>query len=77
MQPLSFCVFGRRQLFHVQLKPAELSSLKVDFIEKSQQGQMRRQGKFAIARRNWYGDYGDPTTFLGFVLTNGLQLVFN
>ena len=45
MQPLSFCVFGRRQLFHVQLKPAELSSLKVDFIEKSQQGQMRRQGE--------------------------------
>jgi hypothetical protein len=45
MRPLSFCVFGRRQLFHVRLKPEELYSLKVDFIEKSQQGAMRRQGK--------------------------------
>ncbi len=23
-----------------------------------------KQGKFMIARGNWYGDYGDPTTFL-------------
>jgi ABC-type transport system substrate-binding protein len=23
-----------------------------------------RQGKFMIARGRWYGDYGDPTTFL-------------
>jgi hypothetical protein len=45
MQPLSFCVFGRRQLFHVRLKPEELHTLKVDFIEKSQQGEMRRQGE--------------------------------
>jgi hypothetical protein len=45
MQPQSFCVFGRRQLFHVRLKPEELHSLKVDFIEKSQQGEMRRQGE--------------------------------
>ena len=45
IQPLSFCVFGRRQLFHVRLKPEKLHSLKVDFIEKSQQGEMRRQGE--------------------------------
>jgi hypothetical protein len=43
MQPLSFCVFGRRQLFHVRLKPEGLHSLKVDFIEKSSQGETRRQ----------------------------------
>jgi hypothetical protein len=45
MQPLSLCVFGRRQLFHVQLKPEGIHSLNVDFIEKSQQGEMRRQGE--------------------------------
>jgi hypothetical protein len=43
MQPLSFCVFGRRQLFHVRLKPEGIHSLKVDFIEKRQQGELRRQ----------------------------------
>jgi hypothetical protein len=45
MQPLSFCVFGRRQLFHVRLKPEGFHSLKVDFIEKNQQGEKRRQGE--------------------------------
>jgi len=45
MQPLSFCVFGRRQLFHVQLKPQGFHSLKVDFIEKKQQSEMRRRGE--------------------------------
>ena len=45
MQPLSFCVFGRRQLFHIQLKPDGLHSLKVDFIEKNHQGEIHRQGK--------------------------------
>lgn len=45
MQPLSFCVFGRRQLFHIQLKSGGLHSLKVDYIEKGHQGEVRRQGK--------------------------------
>jgi len=45
MQPLSFCVFGRRQLFQVRFKPEGFHSLKVDFIEKKQQGEMRRQGE--------------------------------
>jgi hypothetical protein len=45
MQPLSFCVFGRRQLFHVRLKPQGYHSLKVDFIEKNQQGEIRRRGE--------------------------------
>jgi hypothetical protein len=45
MQPLSFCVFGRRQLFHVRLKPEGVHSLKVDLIEKKQHGEIRRQGE--------------------------------
>ena len=45
MQPLSFCVFGRRQLFHVRLKPEGFHSLKVDFLEKKQHGEIRRQGE--------------------------------
>jgi hypothetical protein len=45
MQPLSFCVFGRRQLFHVRLKPAGFHSLQVDFIETKQQGEIHRRGE--------------------------------
>ena len=45
MQPLSFCVFGRRQLFHVRLKPEGFHSLKVDFLEKKQHGEIRRRGE--------------------------------
>jgi hypothetical protein len=45
MKPLSFCVFGRRQLFQIQLKSDGLHSLKVDYIEKKDQGEIRRQGK--------------------------------
>ena len=45
MQPLSFCVFGRRQLFHVRLKPEGFHSLKIDFIEKKQHGDIRRRGE--------------------------------
>jgi hypothetical protein len=45
MQPLSFCGFGRRQLFHLLLKPEGFQSLKVDFIEKKQQKEIRRQGE--------------------------------
>ena len=45
MQPLSFCVFGRRQLFHVRLKPEGFHSLKIDFIENKQQGEIRRRGE--------------------------------
>lgn len=45
MRPLSFCVFGRRQLFHVQLKPQGIHSLKVDHIEHKQNDKIRRRGK--------------------------------
>ena len=43
MQPLSFCVFGKRQLFHVRLKPEGFHSLKVDFIEKKQLSEIHRR----------------------------------
>ena len=45
MQPLSFCVFGKRQLFQVRFKPEGFHSLKIDFIEKKQQGNIHRHGE--------------------------------
>ena len=45
MQPLSFCVFGRRQLFHIQFKSGGLHSLEFDYMEKKDQREVRRQGK--------------------------------
>ena len=45
MQPLSFCVFGKRQLFQVRFKPEGFHSLKVDFIEKKQQDHIHRHGE--------------------------------
>jgi hypothetical protein len=45
MPPLSFCVFGKRQLFHVRFQPQGFHSLKVDFIEKNQQNEIRRQSE--------------------------------
>ncbi len=49
-QPLSFCVFGRRQLFHVRLKPEGFHSLKFDFIEKKQHGDIRRRGEVEVLK---------------------------
>ncbi|MFO7497577.1 MAG: hypothetical protein R6X05_18285 [Desulfobacterales bacterium] len=43
-QPLSLCVFGKRQLHRVQLKPHGVQILKVDFIEKKQQAETRLKG---------------------------------
>lgn len=44
-QPLSLCVFGKRQLHRVELQPQGLHSLKVDFVEKKQQTQTRHNGE--------------------------------
>ena len=73
MQPLSLCVFGRRQLFHVRFKPEGFHSLKVDFIEKKQQGESRRQGqvealKIAIETQPLASDLDkvEDFSFLGF-----------
>jgi hypothetical protein len=44
-QPLFLCIFGKRQLFQVQLKSAGLHEVEIDFIEKKQQGEQQRQGE--------------------------------
>ena len=44
-QPLSVCVFGKRKLFQVRLKPAGNQSIKSDFAEINPQAETRRQGK--------------------------------
>jgi hypothetical protein len=73
MQPLSFCVFGRRKLFHVQLIPDGMHSLKVDFIEKSHQGEIYRQDEvdalkidFQIQPLASELDEDEEFSFLGF-----------
>lgn len=44
-KPLFLCIFGKRQLFEVQLKSAGLHTVKIDFVEKKHQKEHRRQGK--------------------------------
>ncbi|MGD1987329.1 MAG: hypothetical protein PVF30_12625 [Desulfobacterales bacterium] len=44
-KPLSLCIFGKRQLFQVQLTSAGLENVEVDYIEKKQQSEQRRKGK--------------------------------
>jgi hypothetical protein len=42
--PLNVCVFGKRQLHRVNLRNAGSESIKVNFIEKSRQNEIRKQG---------------------------------
>lgn len=42
---LFLCIFGKRQLFQVQLKSAGLHSVQVDFIEEKHQTKHHRQGE--------------------------------
>jgi hypothetical protein len=42
--PLSLCVFDKRQLHRVRLQQAGVSPIKVDYIEKGKQEEIRRQG---------------------------------
>jgi hypothetical protein len=44
-KPLSLCIFGKRQLFRVQLSSAGIENVEVDYVEKKQQTEQRRQGK--------------------------------
>jgi hypothetical protein len=44
-QPLFLCVFGKRQLFHVKLRPAGSHSIEVNYIERNEQGEDRRQAE--------------------------------
>lgn len=43
-KPLFLCIFGKRQLFQVQLKSAGLQPVKIDYIEKTLQTAHHRQG---------------------------------
>jgi hypothetical protein len=47
-QPFSLCVFGKRQLHRVELKPKGRHPLKVDFIEKKQKAETRRQSEVEV-----------------------------
>ena len=49
-QPLSLCVFGKRQLFSVKLRPAGSHSIKVDYIEQKDQGKDRRQAEIKAVK---------------------------
>jgi len=42
--PLSLCVFDKRQLHRVRLRHAGVSPIKVDYIEKRKKGEIRKQG---------------------------------
>jgi hypothetical protein len=44
-QPLSVCVFGKRQLHRVDLSANGLQSLEVNYLEKKQDTQVAKQGK--------------------------------
>lgn len=52
-QPLSVCVFGKRKLFRVRLKPAGVQSIESDFSEIKHQTQIRRQGKLNALKINF------------------------
>ena len=54
--PLSLCVFGKRQLHRVTLRPQGLYPLTVDYLEKTMQNEARKKGpvkalKIAIETR--------------------------
>ena len=72
-QPLSLCVFGKRQLFHVSLRPEGPHALQVNYVEKSQQAEIRRQAevkalKIALEVRPLASDLEEVEnfSFLGF-----------
>ncbi|MCP4622838.1 MAG: DUF3108 domain-containing protein [bacterium] len=43
-EPLSVCVFGKRKLFRVRLKPAGTQAIQSEFAEINRQTEIRRQG---------------------------------
>lgn len=49
-QPLSMCVFGKRQLFQVTLRPGGVHSLKIDYTEANGRTETRRQGEVKAVR---------------------------
>jgi hypothetical protein len=49
-QPLAVCVFGKRQLFHVELRPAGLHPVKVNYIVKKAPGENRLQAEITAIK---------------------------
>jgi hypothetical protein len=72
-QPLTICVFGKRQLHRVQLRKEGTLPIKIDYIEKNQQAQTRKEGavsanKFTITAQPMESQIEDAEnfSFLGF-----------
>lgn len=49
-EPLSLCVFGKRQLHRVWLRPEGLHPLKVNYVEKTPQTEIRKKGTVAALK---------------------------
>jgi hypothetical protein len=72
-KPLTICVFGKRQLHRVQLRKEGILPIKIDYIEKNQQAEIRKEGtvkalKMAITARPVVPHLEDVEnfSFLGF-----------
>ena len=48
--PLELCVFGKKQLHHVQVRAEKYQRLKIDYLETSQQKSTRRNGKAEVLK---------------------------
>ena len=48
--PLTICVFGKRQLHHVELRKAGTQPIRVNYIEKGRQNDIRKEGTIQAIR---------------------------
>ena len=48
--PLTICVFGKRQLHHVELRKAGTRPIRVNYIEKGRQNDIRKEGTIQAIR---------------------------
>jgi hypothetical protein len=72
-QPLTICIFGKRQLHRVQLRKEGTLPIKINYIEKNRQVEMRKEGtvkalRFAITAEPIESHVEDAEnfSFLGF-----------
>jgi hypothetical protein len=72
-EPLSLCIFGKRQLHRVQIQKQSLQTLSVNYIEKTQGATIHKQGtintlKIAITAEPMDSGLKEPEnfSFLGF-----------
>ena len=71
--PISLCVFGKRQLHRVQLKKRSIHPIRIDYIEKNQQSNIRKNEiikahKISVTAFPAVSDSKEPEnfSFLGF-----------